>query len=121
MNVLILVGVCVVLGVIGQLMMKKGMNIVGSVLLRELLSKKFFSIIFNKYVFTGIVLYGLSCIFWLVALSMAEVSYIYPLIGTGYVLTAILAWFFFGEELTTARFLGTVLISVGAYLVIIRL
>jgi len=121
MNVLIIVGICVILGVFGQLAMKKGLNHIGVVPVKELFSEKIFSIIFQKYVFVGIILYGIASILWLAALSMEEVSYIYPLIGTGYILTAILAWVFFGEKLTAMKLLGIVLISLGAYLVVIKL
>ena len=66
-------------------------------------------------------MYGLSALLWLVALSMEEVSYIYPLIGTGYILTAILAWAFLGESFTVMKILGIIMISLGAYMVVIKL
>ncbi len=120
MNVFIIVGICIILGVFGQLSMKKGLNHIGVVPVKELFSEKLFSVVFQKYVFIGITLYGMASVLWLAALSMEEVSYIYPLIGIGYVLTAILAWVFFGEKVTALRFLGIVLIATGAYLVIIK-
>lgn len=121
MNVLLIVAICVGLGVSAQLFLKKGMNTVGLVLIKDLLTKRVFSIVFNKFVFVGLVLYGLSAFLWLVALSMEEVSYLYPLIGTGYILTAIFAWAFFGESFTVMKILGIVLISLGAYMVVIKL
>ena len=121
MNVLLIVAMCVILGVFAQLILKKGMNTIGIISIKELLTKEIFSIVFNKFVFVGLAMYGLSALLWLVALSMEEVSYIYPLIGTGYILTAILAWAFFGESLTMMKILGIVLISFGAYMVIIKL
>lgn len=120
MNVLLIVAMCIVMGVFAQLLLKKGMNTFGMVSIKDLLTKKVFSIVFDKFVFVGLALYGLSALFWLVALSMEEVSYIYPLIGTGYILTAILAWIFFHENLTVMRVLGIFLISIGAYMVIIK-
>jgi len=120
MDVLFIVGICVILGVTGQLLMKKGMNEIGRVSIRELASLKLFSIVFERHVLSGIILYGLACLLWLVALSMEDLSYVYPLMGTAYIFTAILAWFFFGEKLTVLRILGIILISVGAYLVVIK-
>jgi drug/metabolite transporter (DMT)-like permease len=120
MNVLLIVGICVILGVFGQILMKRGMTTIGVVGIRDLFSLKLFSIITNPHVFVGIVLYGIASVLWLAALSMEEVSYIYPLIGTGYILTAILAWVFFGENLTAMKVIGIILISIGAYLVVVR-
>ncbi|MEM5793319.1 MAG: EamA family transporter [Candidatus Aenigmatarchaeota archaeon] len=120
MNVLIIVGICVVLGILGQLSMKKGMNEVGQIGIKDIFSKKLFSIVFQKYVFIGICFYVLGNMFWLIALSMAELSYVYPLIGTGYLITAILSWLFFGESMTFMKILGIILISLGAYLIVIK-
>ena len=120
MSVLIIVGMCVILGVIGQLFMKRGMNEVGKITIKEMLSPKALSVIFQKYVFIGISFYVIGNILWLVALSMADLSYIYPLVGTGYLITAILAWLFFGEALTPMRIIGIILISLGAYFVVIK-
>lgn len=120
MNVLLIVGICVILGVIGQLFMKKGMNQVGQITIKDILSPRVLSVVFQKYVFIGISFYVIGNMFWLVALSMADLSYVYPLIGTGYLITAILAWLFFGEALTFMRILGIILISLGAYFVVIK-
>lgn len=120
MTVLLIVGICVILGVIGQMLMKVGMNQVGKITAKEIFSTKLFSVVTNQFVFTGVIFYGIASILWLSALSMEEVSYIYPLIGTGYILVAILSWLFLKENLTAMRFVGVVLISVGAYLVVAK-
>ena len=100
--------------------MKKGMNEVGKITIKEILSPRVLSIVLQKYVFIGISFYVIGNMFWLIALSMADLSYVYPLIGTGYLITAILAWVFFGETLTVMRILGIILISLGAYFVVIK-
>ena len=120
MNVLIIVGLCVILGVLGQIFMKKGMNQVGQIGMKDIFSKRFFSIVFQKYVFIGITFYVIGNMLWLVALSMAELSYVYPLIGTGYLITAILSWLFFGETMTLMKIIGIILITLGAYFVVIK-
>jgi len=121
MSVLFLVLSCVVIGVFGQLAMKKGMNLVGAVSLKDLFSSKIFSIIFQRYVFFGLVLYMLASMLWLVVLSQEELSFVYPLIAIGYVLTAIFAWLFFGESLTLFRFFGILLICGGVYFIILKI
>ncbi len=120
MHLLAIVGVCIIFGVVGQLLIKKGMDIVGEVFIKDLFTAKFFKMVFQKYVFIGISLYALSSILWMVALSRGELSYLYPLIGVGYIFTAVLAWIFFKENLTLIRFSGIVLISIGVFLVVFK-
>jgi len=120
MHVLMIVGICIIFGVTGQLLMKKGMDAVGEVFIKEIFTPKIFRMVFQKYVFMGILLYAVSSILWMVALSKAELSYIYPLIGAGYIITSILAWVFFGESLTFIRFMGIMMISTGVFLVVIK-
>jgi len=121
MSVLLLVLICVIMGVAAQLAMKNGMNIVGTVSLKDIFSKKVFSIVFQKYVFIGIALYVLASLVWLVVLSQAELSFVYPLISVGYVITAILSWFLFKENLTLIRFFGILLICGGVYLIVLKI
>jgi multidrug transporter EmrE-like cation transporter len=120
MTVLILIFASILLGVIGQLSMKKGMLNVGEISVTELFGKKLFSVVFEKFVFIGIALYITSAAFWLVILSQEELSFAYPLIGIGYIVTAILAKIFFHESLTMFKILGIILIVVGAFFVVAR-
>ena len=120
MTVLILIFASILLGVIGQLSMKKGMVNVGEISVTELFGKKLFSVVFEKFVFIGIALYLISAAFWLVILSQEELSFAYPLIGIGYIVTAILAKIFFHESLTMFKILGIILIVVGAFFVVAR-
>jgi multidrug transporter EmrE-like cation transporter len=121
MSVLLLVALCVTMGVIAQLAMKKGMNIIGAVGLKNIFSKELFSIVFQKYVFVGITLYVLASLVWLVILSQAELSFVYPLIATGYIITALLSWFLFKENLTIFRLFGILLIFGGVYLIVLKI
>jgi drug/metabolite transporter (DMT)-like permease len=65
----------------------------------------------------------LASVLYLVALSKAEVSYVYPLIALGYVVTALLAKFYFpligvqSENIGLIRWFGILLILGGVFLV----
>ncbi|MBD3156000.1 MAG: EamA family transporter [Candidatus Aenigmarchaeota archaeon] len=120
MNVLAIVGIVVVMGVSAQIFMKRGMNEVGEVSLKEMISPKIFNVFLNKFVFVGVALYGLSSVLYLVAISMEDVSFVYPLIGSAYILTTVFAWIFFREKVTTMKIIGILLISVGAYFVVMK-
>ena len=114
---LIIVLICVIMGSFGQIYMKMGLKETGGIELNQLITSKLFTIIFNKYVFTGVVLYLLATLLWFVVLSKAELSFAYPLISLGYVLTAVLAIFYFQENVTLIRWLGIVLILSGVFLI----
>jgi len=116
-----LIFIAILLAVFGQLSMKKGMIETGQIGIREFLGKRLFSVILEKFVILGIILYVLSTSVWLVVLSQEELSFAYPLVGTGYIITAILSKIFFKENLTMSRIAGIFLIVVGAYLIVIKL
>jgi drug/metabolite transporter (DMT)-like permease len=104
------------LGAFGQLSMKKGLNN-KPIQINELASLKIFNTIFEPNVFLGILLYVFATLIWLVVLSNAELSYAYPLIALGYIVTAILSYVYLGENIALYRWLGIILIIVGAVLV----
>lgn len=121
MNVLLLVLICVGVGVVGQLGMKKGMNTIGNIGLKDIFSSRIFQIIFQKYVFIGMAFYVFGSLLWLVILSQAELSFVYPMISIGYVITAILGKLLFNENVTFFRFLGILLIIGGVYLIVLKI
>jgi len=121
MSVILIVLSCAALGVVGQLLMKKGMNNIGTVNIKDVFSLKVFPILFEKYVFVGFLIYVVASLLWLVALSQEELNFIYPLIASGYIITAILSKFLFNESLSVFRFLGILLICGGVYLIVIKI
>jgi drug/metabolite transporter (DMT)-like permease len=73
--------------------------------------------IFNPWVALGISL----LIVWLLArmalLSWADLSYVLPVTSLGYVGNALMGRFFLHEQITTERWMGTLLIMAGVGLV----
>jgi multidrug transporter EmrE-like cation transporter len=55
----------------------------------------------------------LSVVLWIIALSRVDVSVAYPMLSLGYVVTAIGAWYLFGEALSLQRLLAIFVILVG--------
>jgi len=121
MNVLFLILICVGMGVFGQLSMKKGMNTIGNIGIKDILSSRIFEILFQRYVFIGLVFYVLGSLVWLVILSQEELSFAYPLISIGYIITAVLSKLLFNESLTLFRFFGILLICGGVYLIVLKI
>ena len=116
--VLFLILLDVLLNVTGQLSLKYGMSKIGNFSLSlSALPPVFLKAATSLPVLFGLFCYGLGFMVWLIVLSKAEVSYAYPLISLGYVLTAILAWFLFGEALNENRLVGIVVICLGVFLI----
>ena len=70
----------------------------------------------NPFILLGIASIGISSVFWLAALSKADLSYAYPMISIGYIITAIASWMFFEENLTLIRIAGIFVICSGVFL-----
>lgn len=115
----VLVIVCVILGALGQVSMKNGMNQIDKIHgIKELTnSKTILNIIGNKYVIVGLFLYFFAAFLWLAALSTLDVSFMYPLLSFAYVITAIGAFVFLGENVSVIRWAGIALVVVGCLLI----
>lgn len=70
----------------------------------------------SPFIILGLAAIGVSSIFWLAALSKAELSYAYPMISIGYIITAVASWMFFEENLTLMRMAGIFIICSGVFL-----
>ncbi len=67
----------------------------------------------SPLVWVGLSVYGASAMVWLYVLAKVDVGIAYPFVGLGFVLTMILGWVLFGEDLSVMRLLGALLIVIG--------
>lgn len=67
----------------------------------------------NPFVLFGLFLYFSSAAVWLFVLSRVQVSFAYPFVALGFVLTALLGRFFFNDSFSAAKIAGTLLIMAG--------
>lgn len=119
MFALMLVAVCILAGSAGQIFWKQGMSRIDKIsdisdLLQVNTAWKIFT---NTYIILGIILYAISVFLWLGAMSSLDVSYMYPLLSLGYVLTAVLSFVLIGENITLLRWTGIALILVGCFFI----
>lgn len=113
---LILFGV--LLNAVAQLALKQGMREIGTFAFTpSSLFNMSWRIGTNGYVVLGLACYVVSVAVWLLALSRVEVSYAYPMLSVGYILTAVAAFYLFGESLTPVRIAGIAVIILGVILV----
>lgn len=100
------------LGLLGQLAWRwavpKGSGLDPASLLKLLLDWR---------VLLGLLLYGLSTLAWLAALSYDELSKLYPIISVNYALMLVAGRLLFGEAITAAKVAGVALIIAGVVLI----
>ena len=77
----------------------------------------FIHAIFNPWVSLGICLLVIWMLSKMAFLSWADLTYVLPVTALGYVLNALLGRVFLGEDVTPARWAGTLLIMAGVILV----
>jgi multidrug transporter EmrE-like cation transporter len=100
----------ILLGVIGQLLMKWGLehpkpfwNQAPSVLK-----------MFNSWpVLGGLFSYALSSLFWLLTLKKMNLSVAYPMVSLSYVIVAVASYYLFNEPLSGMKWAGLAFVLVG--------
>jgi drug/metabolite transporter (DMT)-like permease len=117
-TVMALVGVNILFNVIGQLLLKHGMNKLGNFKISlDALVPVFVRAFLSPYILLGLGCYITGFLIWLIVLAKAEISYAYPLISLGYVLTAIMGWWLLGENVTWLRMAGIMVTCFGVFLI----
>ena len=71
------------------------------------------NLIFNPNILWGVVLFAVSFITWMIALSKIELSLAYPTVSITYVIIALASWYFFNENISVYRWLGIGIIMLG--------
>ena len=109
----------VTLAAVAQLTLKTGVNHVkppgGADL--ELSGSSLRSLLTSPIVWVGLLLFGLSAVVWLFALSRASLSFAYPFASLSYVLILIFGRLVLHEQVTPLRLAGVALIVAGIVLV----
>jgi drug/metabolite transporter (DMT)-like permease len=117
-TVMALVSVNIIFNVIGQLLLKTGMNKIGNFKISlDALLPVFIKAFLSPYILLGLMCYVTGFLIWLIVLAKAEVSYAYPLISLGYVLTAVMGWWLLGENVTWLRLAGILVTCCGVFLI----
>lgn len=105
-----------ILVIVAQFLLKAGMNSVGGFGTMPMV-EFFVGAATSIKVISGVSLYALSAISWLVLLSKAELSMVYPMISISYVFVLAISALFLGEQVGPLRIIGTLLIILGVVLI----
>jgi len=116
MNVILIILSGILCASLGQVFWKIGMNAVGAI--DNFSFSGIVSMFMNPLVFLGLCMYGLSTIFWLIALSQKDLSYVYPFIALTFIIVLLLSKFLLHENVGIYRIVGTLVIISGLVLVL---
>jgi multidrug transporter EmrE-like cation transporter len=115
MHPYILVFISIILGAGGQVVMKMGTSQVSTAGLSFLsLLLKYFT---NMHILTGLLLYTLSAVVWIFAISKVQLSIAYPMVASGYVLVVLLSYLLLHEPVSSLRVLGLLTIVAGVIII----
>lgn len=117
MFVIISLFLSIFLGVVGQVFIKRGLNILGNIDFSKQLIDSYLRIFLSPLVIIGILLYFFGVFFWLYALSKVELSFAFPFVSLSYVLVVFLSWFILGESISYLRWTGVFVICLGVFLI----
>ena len=116
MNVILIILAGIICASLGQVFWKMGMNAVGAIDSFSL--PTILSMFSSPLVILGLCMYGLSTVFWLVALSQKDLSYVYPFIALTFIIVLLLSKFLLHENVGAYRIAGTLIIIAGLLFVI---
>lgn len=114
MSPFVFIAFSTIFGICGQLLLKRGMNGI-SVTVNGLGMIQ--QMVFSPWVISGLLVYGTGVIFWLLALSNFELSYVYPFASLSYIGIIIGSYFLFKERITMMRVLGIAVIIAGVLII----
>jgi len=109
----------ILLSSFAQIVLKTGMS--NPVVLAAIQSSNTVDIIrtiaTNIVIISGLGLYFASAAVWLLVLAKVDVSFAYPFVGLGFIITMLLAFFINGEVLSTTKVIGTLCIALGVAII----
>jgi len=102
----------------GQLLVKKGVLQVGGFPhdLGEV-GHFFLKAYTNLYVLSAVFITIIVALSWILVISKAELSYVYPFMALSYVFVALFSLLIFKEDVNALRWAGIAVICIGVFLV----
>lgn len=101
-----------ILGVVGQYFLKIAST---SININDL-----YSVLLNVNLIIGLGFYGISTIFYLVALRAIPLSIAYPVLSLGYVFILLIGRFLLNENISNYQYFGVLLILAGVCFVALK-
>jgi multidrug transporter EmrE-like cation transporter len=118
MSNILLLFLTVLVSTLGQLLLKKGVQLEGGVSFNNEIIFEVIKIVKSPYIMCGLLAYVFAMALTLVALSRVEVSVFALFTSLSYVLVIFASYFFFNESITLVKLVGTSLIILGVYFIV---
>jgi drug/metabolite transporter (DMT)-like permease len=116
MNPIVYILASGVLGVAGQILLKRAMTTLGPLSLQlDGLPGLALALVLNPLVVLGLAVYLSGTALWLLALSRVDLSFAYPFASLNYILVLLASWLLLGERPTPLRLAGVALICLGVW------
>lgn len=112
-----LVGLSISAGVVGQTLLKLGVNHAIAPAGDGGLAGFIGMIVTEPLVLLGLACYVLAALTWIAALTRLDLSVAYPFLALNFVLIALSSWLILGETVPLLRWLGILVICAGILLV----
>ena len=111
--------VSVVFAIAGQLMLKTAMREIGRIGSAQVSAagQTVTRAIHEPRLWVGMVLFGVSALFWLVVLSRIPLSVAYPFVGISYILIVAFSRVLLHEEVPLLRWIGVIVVGIGIAIV----
>jgi drug/metabolite transporter (DMT)-like permease len=97
----------------GQILLKQGVIASGEVTLKISLIGELVKLVFTPTILGGFLIYFLSSILWLIALSKTTLNFAYPFTAVTLALVMLSSRLIFLENIPTLRYIGISLIIIG--------
>jgi drug/metabolite transporter (DMT)-like permease len=100
--------------VLGQLLLKRGIAALGGAAAFAMLPKFILDAVRSPWICAAVTVQGFGYFLWMIVVSRVKLGVATASVGGAfYVLLALAAWGFYGEELTALQWMGIVLITTG--------
>ena len=100
----------------GQVLFKKGLLLTGEITLRGSVIGELLKMVFQPFVVSGLILYVVSTLLWLLALSKTTLNFAYPFTALTFILVMLSSRVVFLETIPPLRYFGIALIVLGILL-----
>jgi bacterial/archaeal transporter family protein len=105
--------------VFGDLSLSQGMKVFGEVsaISPQIVLGLVGYLFTSPWILLGVGTLILSLLFYLVAVSRLDLSFVLPIHASSYVFNALFAWILLGEHVSNIRWLATLIVTLGVFLV----
>lgn len=101
-----------------QLLLKKGLLVIGqSPQSLSELGTFFLKAYTNPYVISAVFLVLVTALAWIIVLSKAELGHIYPFMALTFILVPLFSVLLFSEDVSALKWVGIALICIGVFFV----